>query len=60
MSKFEVTIKETLRKKIIVIADSEEEAEKMAYDAWYSGKIVLNSDDFTGEIECSAKQIPMH
>lgn len=58
--KFEVTITETLKKKIVVVADSEEEAEEMACDAWYRGKVVLNSDDFTGEVECSAKQIPEH
>lgn len=60
MNKYEVTITETLQKKIIVMADSEEEAEEMACDAWYRGEVVLKSDDFTGEVEYSAKQIPTH
>lgn len=60
MNKYEVTITETLQKKIIVMADSEEEAEEMACDAWYRGDLVLDSDDFTGEVEYSVKQIPTH
>lgn len=45
---FEVTIVETLRKKVTVEADSFEEAEQLVNDRWYAGEYILDADDFFG------------
>ena len=45
---FDVTIVETLRKKVIVEADSLEEAEQLVNDRWYAGDYILDADDFFG------------
>ena len=43
---FDVTIVETLRKKVTVEADSLEEAEQLVSDRWYAGDYILDADDF--------------
>lgn len=43
---FEVTIVETLRKKVTVEADSLEDAEQLVNDRWYAGDYILDADDF--------------
>ena len=45
---FDVTIVETLRKKVTVKADSLEEAEQLVSDRWYAGDYILEADDFFG------------
>ena len=45
---FDVTIVETLRKKVTVEADSLEEAEQLVNDRWYAGDYILDADDFFG------------
>ena len=39
-------ITERLRKEIVVMADSAEEAERVVSDRWKSGVYVLGADDF--------------
>ena len=53
---FEVTIQETLERKIKVEASSWEEAEEMVQKGWKDGDFVLSADDFTG-VEFNARRI---
>ena len=46
MKEFEVTITETLEKKITVEALSRDEAEQAARDMWNDADIILDADDF--------------
>lgn len=46
MKEFEVTITETLEKKITVEALSKDEAEQVVRDMWNDADIVLDADDF--------------
>lgn len=55
MKKFEVTITETLTKKVSVEAQSQEEAEQIVTDDWYRGEHILDADNFT-EINFEAKE----
>lgn len=43
---FEVTITETLERKVIVEADSPEQAEEIVSDRWYESDYILDADDF--------------
>ncbi len=55
MKKFEVTITETLKKKVKVEAETLEEAEQKVNDDWYRGEYILDSDNFT-EVVFDAKK----
>lgn len=55
MKKFEVTITETLKKKVEVEAETEEEAKQIATDDWYKGEHILDADNFT-EVDFEAKE----
>lgn len=55
MKKFEVTIIETLKKKVEVEAEPEEDAKQMVTDDWYKGDHILDSDNFT-EVDFDAKE----
>ena len=55
MKKFEVTITETLKKKVEVEAETQEEAEQIVTDDWYKGEHILDADDFT-EVVFEAKE----
>ena len=46
MKTYTVQIKETLRKNIIIEAESPEEAEEMVRDSYRQEEIVLESEDF--------------
>ena len=46
MKEFEVTITETLEKKITVEALSKDEAEQAVRDMWNDEDIILDADDF--------------
>ena len=48
MKKFDVEITETLQRKVSVEAASQEDAERMATQAWNNQDYVLDSGDFTG------------
>lgn len=45
MKKYEVTITETLKRKVVVEAENLEDAKKVT-DEWYKGEYVLEADDF--------------
>lgn len=55
MKKFEVTITETLKKKVEVEAETQEEAEQIVTDEWYKGDHILDADNFT-EVIFEAKE----
>lgn len=55
MKKFEVTITETLKKKVEVEAETQEEAEQIVTDDWYKGEHILDADNFT-EVVFDAKE----
>ena len=55
MKKFEVTITETLKKKVEVEAETQEEAEQIVTDEWYKGDHILDADNFT-EVVFDAKE----
>lgn len=55
MKKFEVTITETLKKKVEVEAETQEEAEQIVTDEWYKGDHILDADNFT-EVVFEAKE----
>ena len=55
MKKFEVTITETLKKKVEVEAETQEEAEQIVTDEWYKGDHILGADNFT-EVVFEAKE----
>lgn len=50
MKKYEVTITETLKKKVEVEAETQEEAEQIITDEWYKGDHILDADCFTGVV----------
>lgn len=56
MKKYEVTIKETLSRKVEVFADSEDDALNQVQDKYDSCDIVLSADDFDG-MEMDAKEV---
>ena len=53
---YEVTITETLQRKVSVSAESAEEAEAKVTDRWNKSEIILNADDFVG-VDYKAKLI---
>lgn len=55
MKKFEVTITETLKKKVEVEVETEEEAKQIVTDDWYKGDHILDADNFT-EVDFEAKE----
>ena len=57
MKSFNVEIKETLAKNIAVKANSLEEAEEKIKKLYKSEDIVLDSDDFDGEVEYDTTEI---
>lgn len=50
MKKFEVIITETLKKKVEVEAETQEEAEQIVNDEWYRGDHILEADCFEGVV----------
>lgn len=48
MKEYDVTIKETLEKKVTVEAGSREEAEAMVREGWNNSDYILDADSFTG------------
>lgn len=48
MNEYKVTITETLKKTVIVEAESLEDAEQRVNDAWYRAEYVLDAEDFQG------------
>ena len=55
-----VSITETLNKIVGVEAESEKEAEKIVYDAYYDSEIVLSSEDYISsevELESEAQEL---
>lgn len=48
MSKYNVTITETLLLSVPIEADSKEEAENIIHDSWYNGEYILDDRNFTG------------
>ena len=55
MKKFEVTITETLKKKVEVEAETQEEAEQIVTEEWYKGDHILDADNFA-EVVFEAKE----
>lgn len=53
---YEVTITETLQRRVSVSAASAEEAEAKVTDRWNKSEIILNADDFVG-VDYKAKLI---
>ena len=53
---FEVTIRETLERRVKVEVASKEEAEDIIRQGWRNGDHVLGADDFT-DVEFSANRI---
>ncbi|MGN0442186.1 MAG: YodL domain-containing protein [Acutalibacteraceae bacterium] len=53
---YEVTITETLQRKVSVSAESAEETEVKVTDRWNKSEIILNADDFVG-VDYKAKLI---
>lgn len=51
MPKFKVHVEEQLARTFIVEASDETEAEQRVIDAYRACDIVLNADDFVGEVE---------
>ena len=50
MKRYYVSVTETLKKVVSVDAESEEEAVDVAWDAYDNCDIILDSDNFTGEV----------
>ena len=48
MKEYDVTITETLEKKVTVEADSREEAEAMVREGWNNSDYILDAENFTG------------
>jgi len=57
MKEYEVTIQETLQKKVIVEANSREEAEEIVERRWKDSDYILDADDFTG-VEFHGRKAP--
>ena len=55
MTRFVVTITETLKRKVSVDAHSADEAKRIASSHYYNEDIVLDSSDFS-EVEFEAKE----
>ena len=56
MKEYKVTITETLKKDVIVEAESEIEAVQAVNDAWYDGEYILDADNFKG-VDFSAEDL---
>ena len=56
MNEYEVTITETLKRKIEIEAESAEEAQRMVKDGWENGDYILLPDDFS-DVNFSTKEI---
>lgn len=57
MKKYEVTIQETLVRKVIVEADDMENAEDIVRRRYDRADLVLDADDFS-DVQFSTKQVP--
>lgn len=57
MKKYEVTVQETLERKVIVEAENQESAEEIVRKAYDRSELILNADDFT-EVQFSTKKVP--
>ena len=53
--KYEVEITEYLRRRVIIEAESEEEAEALAEEMWHDSAFILDTEDFDG-VEFNAKE----
>lgn len=56
MNKYEVTITETLERKIEIEAESAEDAQRMVTDGWENSDYILLPDDFS-DVNFSTKEI---
>ena len=59
MKKYNVTITETLKKRVEVSAESLDEAEQKVNDSWYRGDYILDADDFDG-VEFDAADVKIN
>lgn len=57
MKKYEVTVQETLVRKIIVEAESPEAAENSVRQDYDRSELILDADDFA-EVQFSTKKVP--
>lgn len=48
MREFEVTITEMLKKKLVIEAETAEEAEREATERWYDGDYIIDGKNFAG------------
>lgn len=46
--KFEVTVRETLERVVVIEAESRAEAEQIAEDKWVGSEFILDAEDFVG------------
>lgn len=54
---YEVSIRESLEMKVVVQAESREEAERIAEKRWRMEEYILDSENFTG-VEFHARKVP--
>ena len=57
MSKFEVTVREVLERKVSVEADSKEAAEAMVLQSYDNTELVLDASDFS-KVSFSTRKVP--
>ena len=50
MATYKVTYTETLKKEVFIEAETQEEAEKKAWDMYYKTQVVLSADDFVDTV----------
>lgn len=58
MKKYEVTVQETLERKVTVKAENLEAAERIVRQEYESSELILNADDFS-EVRFSTKRVPV-
>lgn len=58
MKKYEVTVQETLERKVTVEAENLEAAERIVRQEYESSELILNADDFS-EVRFSTKRVPV-
>lgn len=48
MNSFKVTITETLKRTVEVVAENRQQAEQIISDGWHKSKYILDADNFAG------------
>ena len=56
MKEYKVTITETLKKEVVIEAESETDAVQQVNDAWYGGEYILAAENFVG-VDFSAEDM---